>query len=61
MFESFAEFVGEVGDFVCDYLLVMLEIFKVLFMELLEWCVEWNKCVGMDDFDEEEMYALEEE
>ena len=61
MLESLAESAGEAGELVRDHLPAMLETFKVLLTESLERRAERNKRAGTDDFDEEEMQALEEE
>jgi hypothetical protein len=61
MLESLAESAGEAGALVRDHLSSMLETFKVLLTESLERRAERNKRAGTDDFDEEEMHALEEE
>ena len=61
MLESLAESAGEAGELVRDHLSAMLETFKVLLTESLERRAERNKRAGTDDFDEEEMQALEEE
>jgi importin-5 len=61
MLESLAECAAEAGELVRDHLTAMLETFKVLLTESLERRAERNKRAGTDDFDEEEMQALEEE
>ena len=61
MLESLAESAGEAGELVREHLPAMLETFKVLLTESLERRAERNKRAGTDDFDEEEMQALEEE
>jgi len=61
MLESLAETAGEAGEHVRDHLPAMLQTFKVLLTESLERRAERNKRAGTDDFDEEELHALQEE
>jgi len=61
MLESLAESAAEAGELVRDHLTEMLDTFKVLLTKSLERRADRNKRAGTDDFDEEEMHALQEE
>jgi len=61
MLEALAECAGESGELVREFIPKMLETFEEILTESLERRAERNKRASTEDFDEEEMEALEDE